>query len=633
MLDKMRENANSWIIKAIFAIIIIVFVFAFGMGQFSGKNDPAVAYVDDSPISTQEYMRVYRQTADYIKKQNPNMNSDYFQSSEFKKMILGQLVNSYLLQNEAEKLGISFANSELYYTVSSIPLFQNKDGKFDKNNYQAYLRNNHMSAATFEHDIVVSHIVQKLQNYVALPTRPTEAEARDIFNWAAGQVKVDYLEFHASDYNKGIKVSDKEIKDFYKKNQERFRVPETATIKYLAFTPKEMAKYEKVTPEEIKQYYEAYKDNYKQDEQVKASHILVSVDEKASKEEVKKAKAKIDRIYAKALKTKDFAKLAKKYSEGPSSAVGGELGWFSRKSMVKPFADKAFSMEKGEISKPVRTRFGFHIIKLEDIKKAGTKTLDQVKNEIESTIAEDKAAGSIHEKLDNAIDMAASSMKLQKIADEIGVVVKTAEKSTVDSLMQDFGMKKEAASKVFNLGTGNVSEIPIAISDGYIIVEKTAETPSFVKPLNEVKETIVLYLTNDKAKKAAKAAAAATLEKLVNKKTAKDEFKKDELDIKTSEAFGRNGFVPGVGMNKRLATDAFNAPDNKWINQLYEFQDSYVIAKLEERIAPKEETWEQQKEVILRSLQREQTNQILNSFVNELRKKAEIKITRPDILK
>lgn len=633
MLDKMRENANSWIIKALFAIIIIVFVFAFGMGQFDGKTDPAVAYVDDTPITTQEFMRIYRQTADYLRNQNPNLDSEYFQSPEFKKMILGQLVNSYLLKNEAEKLGISFSNSELYYSISNIPVFQNEEGKFDKNIYQSYLRSNQMSPATFEHEQKVSNLVQKLQSYVSLPARPTEAEAREIFNWAAEKVQIDYIEFPASDYDKGIKISTKQIKDFYDKNQERFRIPETATISYLAFTPEEMAKYEKVTSKEVEQYYNAYKDSFQQDEQVKARHILISVDENAPESEVKKAKAAIDRIYAKAKITKDFGKLAEKYSEGPSSANGGELGWFSRESMVKPFADKAFSMDKGEISEPVRTRFGFHIIKVDDKREAGTQSLEQVKSKIESTIAEDKAAGTIHEKLDNAIDMAASGMKLEKIADDIGVVVKKAEQVTVDKLKQAFGMKQEAATKVFNLAQGSISEIPVAIDNGYIIVEKTEDIPSSIQPLEEVKESISSFLENEQAKKLAKAKAALTLGKLVKEKTAKAEMKKVKKNLQTSEPFGRDGFIPGVGMNQRLAGDAFNAQDTGWINQLYELPDGFIIARLDDRIPPKEEMWEQQKQAILGTMQREHANRILSSFVAELREKAEIKVAQPELLK
>lgn len=633
MLDKMRDSANSWIIKAIFAIIIIVFVFAFGMGQFSGKNDPAIAYINDTPISTQEFMRVYRQTADYLKQQNQNLDSDYFQSPEFKQMILGRLINSYVLREEAEKLGLSFSNAELYNAISSIPFFHSQNGTFDRNIYQAYLRSNHQTPATFEHDQKISHLIQKLQSYVTIPAKPTEAEAKDIFKWAASQVKAEYVEFPAEDYLSGVKVSDKEIEDFYKNNQDRFTVPETATISYLEFTPKEMAKYEKVTDDEIKQYYEAYKDNYKQDAQVKASHILIGVDQNAPESEVKKAEAKIEKIYAKAKKGQDFAKLAKKYSEGPSSAVGGELGWFDKKSMVKPFADEAFSMNPGDISAPVRTRFGFHIIKVEDKKAAGTKSLADVKSEIHSTIAEDKSAGTIHEKLDNAIDMAASNMKLDKIADEIGIVVKKAEQATEESLKSDFGMKPEAAAKVFNLALNAVSEIPVAIDNGYIIVEKTKDTPSFVKPLPEVKDSIVTLLKNQNAMKAAKAAAALVLGKLTDKKTAAAENDKIAADIKSTDAFGRNGYIPDLGMNKRLVDDTFNARNKSWMNQLYEVQNGYVIARLDERIAPKEELWEQQKDVILNSLEREQQNQILNSFVTELRKNTEIKISRPDILK
>ncbi len=146
-----------------------------------------------------------------------------------------------------------------------------------------------------------------------------------------------------------------------------------------------------VSDEEIKKYYEAHKDEFKAEESVKASHILIRVPEGADEKAWKEAKKKAEMIRKKLLKGEDFAKLAKEYSEDPGSKNrGGDLGYFSKGRMIPEFEKAAFSLKKGEISEPVKTSFGYHIIKVEDKKAAGQLSLDEVKDEIRKRLLQEK---------------------------------------------------------------------------------------------------------------------------------------------------------------------------------------------------------------------------------------------------
>ncbi len=632
MMDILRQNAQNWGIKILFAIIIIVFIFAFGMSGFNGNTDPVIAYVNDEPIPTQDFIKVYRETADAMRTQNPNVDADQLQSPEFKKAVLGQMVSQKLLETEAQKLGIAVSNSELSYTISTIPAFAGADGKFDMNLYNNFLRSRQMSAATFENDIRNSSLIQKLQQYVTLPVKPTEKEARELFDTASEKVQIDYYYVSGADFVNLAKISDKEIEDFYKANPDKFTVPARAVIKYLAFTPEELSIYEEVSPEELKSYYEAHKDNYMQEEQVKARHILLMVDENASDAEAAKAEKKILKILAKAKSGEDFAKLAEKYSEGPSGPKGGELGWFGRGAMVKPFEDAAFALKKGELSKPVRTRFGWHIIKVDDVREAGQKEFDQVQNEIRSAIAEEKASDSISDKLDHAIDLIASGMKLDKVAEEIGVAFKESEQATVQNLTRAFGMTEEAANTITALPKGSSTDMPIAVDDGYLIAEKVEDIPASVSPLSKVKEDIGNFLNQKQAMKLAQVKALAIATQLANKETEADALKSIKKDLKTSEPFGRDGFVPGLGMNAHLAEAAFASKKDQWINQPFELPGGFIVVRVDDRIPPKEEAWEAQKEMIMNALYQQRANEVFNSFLSELRSKAKVEVVRPDIL-
>lgn len=632
MMDILRQNAQSWGIKIAFGIIIAVFIFAFGAGGFNGNTDPVIAYVNDQPVPTQEFMQVYRETAEALRAQNPNVDSDQLQSPEFKKAVLEQLVSQKLLEAEAQKLGLAVSNSELSYSISQIPAFADQDGKFDMNIYQAFLQSRQMSAATFENNMRNSALIQKLQEYVTLPVKPTEADARALFDSASEKVQIDYYYVPGADFVKNIKISDKEIEDFYKANPDKFTIPGRSVIKYIAFTPEELSINETVTPEEIAAYYEANKEAFQQEEQVNARHILIAVDENASDKEIAAAEKKIKKILAKAKSGQDFAKLAKKYSEGPSAPKGGELGWFGHGAMVKPFEDAAFALKKGEVSKPVRTRFGWHLIKIDDVRKAGQKELDQVKNEISSMIAQEKAADSITDKLAHAIDLLASGMKIDKVSEELDIAFKKSERATVQNLSRAFGMTESAAQTIIALPKDTASEMPIAIDGGYILVEKEADVPPSLSPLKDQKQDIESFLSQQRAIQMAKVKAMAVMAQLADSKTAAKTLKSIKKDLKTSEPFGRDGFVPGLGMNPKLAQAAFAGKKDQWLTEAFELPGGFIVARVDDRIPPKEETWAAQKDMVMDAIFQQRANEVFNAFLTELRSKAKVEYVRKDLL-
>ena len=632
MMDILRQNAQSWGIKIAFGIIIAVFIFAFGAGGFNGNTDPVIAYVNDQPVPTQEFMQNYRENAEALRAQNPDLDSDQLQSPEFKKYVLEQMISQKLLEAEAERLGLSVSNTELSYSISQIPAFADKDGKFDMNLYQAFLQSRSMSAATFENSMRNSALIRKLQEYVTLPVKPTEADARALFDSASEKAQIDYYYVSGADFVKGIKISDKQIEDFYKANPDKFTIPARSVVKYIAFTPEELSINETVTPEEINAYYEANKEAFQQEAQVQARHILIAVDENAADKDVAAAEKKIKKVLAKAKSGQDFSKLAKKYSEGPSSSKGGELGWFGRGAMVKPFEEAAFALKKGEVSKPVRTRFGWHLIKIEDIREAGQKELDQVKDEINSLIAQEKAADSITDKLDHAIDLLASGMKLDKVSEELGIAFKKSERATVDNLSRAFGMTESAAQTIIGLPKGSSTDMPVAIDGGYILVEKEEDIPPSLSPLKDQKQDIESFLSQQQAMQLAKVKAMAVMGQLTNEKTAAKALKSIKKDLKTSEPFGRDGFVPGLGMNPKLAQAAFAAKKDQWMSEVFELPGGFIVARLDERIPPKEEAWSAQKDMVMDALFQQRANEVFSAFLTELRSKAKVEYVRKDLL-
>lgn len=629
MLEIMRENASGWIVKILFAIIIIVFVFAFGMSGLDTSNDPVLATVNDRIITRAEFEDAFQRAAEGLRKANPNVTSAQLQDPQFKQLVLNELINSRLLLEEADRLGISASDEEVFAAITRQSIFWNAEGKFDRNIYQAALRSIRMTPAQFEANFRNEYIAGKVKDMVRATGKATEAQTRELYNWVGEEVTIDYIETSPRQFVDDIDVSDEEIRQFYAENESRFMVPEQVSIRYLTFTPKALATYQEVTEEEIKAYYEANADSLVQKEEVNARHILVMTNEDDSEAQKKEARKKIDEIYKKAKAGEDFAKLAETYSEGPSASNGGALGWFGRGAMVPEFEEAAFATPKGEVSEPVKTQFGWHIIYVEDRKEPENKSLEDVRDEIAQIIAEEKASEVITDMLDQSMDRLVSGMSLEAIADELGLLAVTSRPMPESSLPQAFGMTPEAAKVVMDIPAGDAHQTPLAIDGGYMLLEKVENIPAAPMELDQVKQVIINAITTEKATEKAKAAADEILAKLDSAKGA--EALADR--IKTSNKFSRQGVVPGLGRNVKLAKAVFDSDGSQWLPESYVMPSgSIIVAKLHERIPAPEEMWEQQKATWMEQASRNYQAEALTAFMTELRQDATIEIARPDLL-
>lgn len=631
MLEIMRENASGWIVKILFAIIIFIFVFAFGMSGIDTGTDPVLATVNDQIITRAEFEEAFQRTAENVRASNPQVTPSQLQTPQFKQMVLGELISSRLLQAEAARLGISAADNEIAAAIAQLSIFRNQAGVFDPNIYKRALYQLRMTPSQFETSFKQELVAEKVKQFVSASGQVTPEQARQIYNWVGEEARIDYIQVSPSSYLSSVTVEEKETTEFYEKNKDRFMVPAQVRVNYLTFTPEDLAKFQTVTDEEISAYYNANSESLKQKEEVNARHILVLVKESDSDEVKAEAKKKIERILKEAKAGKDFAALAKKYSEGPSGPSGGELGWFGRNAMVPEFEEVAFATDKGEVSDIVTTQFGYHIIKVEDRKEAKVMDLANVKEELKQKIAQEKAAGEITDLLDQSMDRLISGMKLDAIGDEINLIAATSQPMTETALVQSFGLTPEAAKVVMELPLQDSHKTPLAVDGGYILVEKVEDIPSAPMPFEQVQPTIINTLKTEKAAQKAKEEA----EKILAALTGDDATKaaKQYADrIKTSEPFDRQGNVPALGQNSDLAKAAFNAKGDKWLPAVYPLQTGFFVARLNELIPASDKTWEEQKDGWIQQSGQNYKQEILAAFMVGLRENASIDIVRQDLL-
>jgi peptidyl-prolyl cis-trans isomerase D len=630
MLDILRQGAQSWGIKILFGIIIAVFVLAFGMNRVQNDQTTVVATVNDSPILFRPFQERVQRSLELARSQNPNLTAEILAQMGFKRQILEQMVIEELMMQQAAKLGLTVSKEELAKEIHLIPAFQNESNVFDPGAYQNVLRANNLTPGKFESEYMRGMTMDKLRTYVGLPGRLGEDQARDFYTYGRSTAVISYMMYPWERYQNQVNATEERINEYYEARKANYAVPARAKIAYLLLTPATLADLSLVSPEETEKYYAENKEQFKIEEQVRARHLLVRVDENADDAAVKKAMQTIETAQKDLAAGKSFAEVAAKYTEDPSGTqTGGELGWFGRGRMVKPFEDAAFALEKGAVSEPVRTQFGFHLISVEDVKPSGYQDFESVATDIENIIAEDRAAETLQDRLDQALEMVLVGEPLDAVAKAIGLKLEVRESGYFaknQGPRELPGLSPENAQTLFDLPLDITTQSPLPIADGYLLATKLEQVAESVKPLEAVKTEIVAAITREEALKMAKAAAEMDLETLLKGESLAD------ATLKETEPFGRQGSISGLGMNQLLANKAFETEAGSWLPEAYAFAEGYVLARADKVTPPAEEEWAAEKELWLTSLNERAEEQTVQAFVADLRAKVDVRITNPALL-
>ncbi|SHJ49836.1 peptidylprolyl isomerase [Halodesulfovibrio aestuarii] len=625
MLDSIRQNSQSWGVKLAFALIVVVFVF-WGVGSMNGPSNSAlIATVNDTAIMMPEFKRAYELQMNAIKARFPGIDESQFKQLKIGQQVLQGLIARTLLLQEAERLGMTVTPVELKTEIASIPLFQNAQGKFDPEVYKQMLAAQGMSAGSFERQFKEDLLTKKVRENAVISASVSDDEAHEAFVYASEKRSMDYILYSAVDFMKKATVTDDEIKAFYDAKIGRYAVPAQVVIKYLAITPEGLASTVTVDEAAAEAYYADNQSSFRKEEQADASHILVALDENASDKEVAAATKKIEKVLKLARSGKDFGKLAKKYSEGPSAATGGALGTFSRGQMVKPFEDAVFSMKEGEISEPIRTRFGLHIIKLNKLEKARIPAFEEVKGQIMTKLAKDQAADKVTTTLDVVMEQMLSGKSLEDIAKEQKLTLMTSPEFSREQAPVAVGVTKEAAEELFSVPAGTAVDTPLEANDGYVVARVEKSKPESSMPLEQVSASIKEQLVADKsvelAFEAAKGASTNVLAGNID----------GQPKVQTSPLVERKGFIPGVGSAEDVVKAVFDADGNKWMGP-YKTPSGAVFVRLNKVDQPSDEVWQAAKEEVHKTLLARKKQQMEQSFIKSLADKAEIVIKNNELL-
>ncbi|HJV50152.1 MAG TPA: SurA N-terminal domain-containing protein [Noviherbaspirillum sp.] len=417
-----------------FLLLLLIFPsFAFfGVESYSRfrEHDNAVARVAGHSITQQEFDAAQREQTERLRQMfGTQFDPKMIDTPEAKQAILDNLIAQRVMATTAASNHLSVSDRTLQQTILAIPGLTTADGKFDADRYRSLLAMQGMTPATYEarlrQDLAMQQVTGAIQSSAFAPK--TVANRLSELNDQEREVQEQL--FKATDFASQVKVTDDMLKSYYEKNSADFQIPEQVKVEYVVLNSDAMAAQIPVSDADIKSYYEQNSKLYGEEEQRRASHILIKADKNASAADKTAAKAKAEALLAQVRKNpSEFAKLAKENSQDPGSAQnGGDLGYFGKGMMVKPFEDAAFKLKQGEISDLVQSDFGYHIIQLTGIKPASIKPLESVKGEIAAEIRKQQAAKKFSEMAElfsNTVYEQSDSLK--PVAEKLNLKIETA---------------------------------------------------------------------------------------------------------------------------------------------------------------------------------------------------------------
>jgi peptidyl-prolyl cis-trans isomerase D len=433
MFDLIRSHSRVLFFVMVL-LIIPSFVF-FGVQGYSQFNDPAgvaVAKVDGQKITRAEWDAAHRRQIEQMRRQMPNIDAAFFDSPAVKRETLDGLVRERVLATAAIKGHLSVSDERLQRELMAMPqlaALRRADGSIDVAAYKVMIESQGMSTEGFEANmrqgIALGQVLGGVGNSVPPPGAPGRAALEALLQ----QREVQVLRFDSKDQMAGISPSDAELAAYHKAREAQFRSPEQASIEYVVLGLDALKVGLTVSDEELRKYYTENVARYTVAEERRASHVLIAAAKDAPAAERTKAKAKAEALLADLRKKPDsFAEVAKKNSSDTASAErGGDLDFFARGAMVKPFEDAAYAMKPGEISNVIETDFGYHIIRLDAVRGGDKQSFEAVRprieDEVKTQMAQKKYADAAEQFTNTAYEQSDS---LQPLIDKLKLKKQTA---------------------------------------------------------------------------------------------------------------------------------------------------------------------------------------------------------------
>jgi peptidyl-prolyl cis-trans isomerase D len=628
MLDFLRKRKRNWIITFLLGVIILVFIAFYGGSRYGDQGSPDVAQVNGEPITEREFEAQYERAVDrYRDLLKGSLTPEMLKSLNIKHTLVDELIQKRLLLQQARELGLTVTDNELANFLASQPEFQ-IGGRFSKERYIELLRANRLTPAEFEEEQRNELTIQRLYGLILDSVQVPEAEVRNRYRIEQERIDLNFIRLPLSQFVSEAKVTEADIKKFYDRNKETLKEPLKVQVEYRAYPFDQFAASAQVTDKEIENYYQAYRDSkFHTPKQVKLRIISVQIAPQADAKQKDAARARANRLLADARSGKDFAALAKKESDDPTAAKGGEVGWVAR-GQLPPALDKVvFGLAKGAISDVIETPGGLQIVKVEDAKEEKTLTLKDASEEITRAVKAEKGKIEAAKVADRDREKALSGADFTQLAQDSRVTDHVTGLFTAGEVLPEIGQNPEFYKTALALRANEVSPVIEGVKAYYLLRLKQRKEPS-VPPLDAVKADIDKRLKESKAQELMLEKANALLEQLRKEKDIGKLAKQNGLKLEETGWFLRNapqlpkiGELPELkGMGIRVTTQ------NPIAERVYTQKDAAYVFALKGSEGADMERFEKEKDSLMKQALAESQQRMVQKFMEGLKSKAQIQV-------
>ncbi len=622
MLGLMRKHAGNWMIKILLGAIAIAFALSWGVYNYGEGPRRVAVKINGEAIADSRVNEVYVRLVEEAKQQLGNQFDRVAPLLNLRQRALDELVNQVLLSQAASDLAVQVGDIEVQARLAATPIFQ-RNGRFDVRLYRRILAQNRFTPERFEAEQRQVIRMEKLTSLVAGTAQVTPLELNQALAGSLARVKGVYQVFKPGDYEDEVKPSAAQIKKFYEENQNRYLEPAKVKFDYIIFPLSAQRDQVQVSDDEVAETYDVERERFSKPETVAARHILFKLPAKATPAEVSAAKEKAEKVLALAKKPDaDFAALAKQYSQGPTATRGGDLGSFQRGQMVAPFEELAFSLKPGEVGL-VKTRFGWHVIKVYRHDPASLTPLKEVAGEIKAALVERRSRELAQAAAERAFDKAAMGTKLADLAKAAGTSVlsspRVAQGQPIEGLpgLKDFF----AAAQDLNPGQA-VPAVPFENGSVLaVITERVEEKP---KPLEQVEAKARQAVLEKLAREKARQEADRLIKDLSGTKDPAAELARMPGAAQTGW-LKRDDMIKGLTGSTEVVGALFLRPAGApLVPKPVASGDDFVAAVLEQRQEADAKEIKEKQASFKEALLAEQRRQVMQGFLDDLKARAEI---------
>jgi len=634
MLDRMRRHKN-WL-KWSLAVVVLTFVLLYipdfvqttPTGTGFGPRE-VIAEVNGRTLTAGDFQQRYlAQLQSYRTQFGAGINDQLLRQLGIDQQILSQMIDEQVGLIAAEQNGIAVSDDELAQQIFSIPGLQENGRFIGEQRYEQLLLSQTppMTKAQFEESLRRNMVLDKLRATLTDWMAVADADVEREYRQRNEKVKLQVVALTADRFRSGVTATDAEVASYFDSHKAEYRIGEQRKIKYVLLD-RDQARLKVTVPDtDIQRYYNDNIQQYQTPEQVRASHILLQTAGKDEATVRKQAEAILQQVKSGA----DFAELAKKVSEDEGTkANGGDLDYFSRGRMVPEFETVAFTLQPGQVSDLVKSQFGFHIIKVVDKRPASTRTLDEVRAQIQEQLA----AQIVDQRITDQATKFASQIRdvadLEKAARELQTTVQESGFFQREDPVPGLGAAPQVAAAAFTLN-GTAASAAIASPRGPVFIAVSERRDPYVPMLDEVKDRVREDVIRGKATELSRQRATSIAEALKSARDFAAAAKAQTVEAKSTELIPRGSALPDIGVSPEVDRVAFGLPVGG-VSDPIQTTDGTVIVRVMERDEVTPDEFRQAREAFRAELLAERRGRFFSAYMGKAKERMSIEV-KNDVL-